>query len=135
MSNIARKVKKQINYDVTRNNLLNLCRDKGYDVIYYDPEKGHSMIRCMGADDYAKRARAFTAPQARVVFVRQGYDADTEAYLLAHELGHIMLGHNAAPNNDDDVKQEREANRFAETLLKPNRLLRMIYTNKRVAIL
>lgn len=46
---------------------------------------------------------------------------------LAHELGHLALGHPRSPADDDELQAvEREANRFAVDLLLPRALMRAV---------
>ena len=131
---IAKGLRKQLGYNVTREALLQNCHERGYDVIYYDPKEGHSIISHLGIGEFAEQAKAFVVPSAKIIFVRKGYDGKTEAYLLAHELGHIILKHNVQPGEDNTI-QEREANQFAEILLKPNRFLMLAHKYNRIAIL
>jgi Zn-dependent peptidase ImmA (M78 family) len=66
---------------------------------------------------------------ARTVFVNAGLSLPRMRFVVAHELGHFVLGH------DGDfycpftqlAEQEREANRFAAALLMPKALVKTLW--------
>ncbi len=66
---------------------------------------------------------------ARTVFVNAGLSLPRMRFVVAHELGHLVLGH------DGDfycpftqlVEQEREANRFAAALLMPRAVVKTLW--------
>lgn len=52
-----------------------------------------------------------------IIFINDKLSADKQLFALAHEIGHIYLGHNSAVPK---AQQEEEANRFANYLLSNN---------------
>lgn len=52
-----------------------------------------------------------------VIFINDSISADKQLFALAHEIGHIYLGHNSAVPK---AQQEEEANKFANYLLSDN---------------
>lgn len=76
----------------------------------------------------AERSKAFTVKSIdeQIVFIRSGLSANDRRLLLAHELGHIVLGHMSdnnvlgyKPGGLIDEGQEDEANEFALEFLAP----------------
>lgn len=56
-----------------------------------------------------------------MIALNRNHPASRRRFTLAHELGHIVLGHDAAMASDDDsaAQMEREADAFAGALLMP----------------
>lgn len=89
-----------------------LCRNMGINVRYYTPrgqDDGYSMI----------------ADGQPWIFVSSACGADRQRFTVAHELGHILLGHvgayelvNREPSANDNTI-EHAANVFASRLLAP----------------
>lgn len=52
-----------------------------------------------------------------VIFINDRLNTDKQLFALAHEIGHIYLGHNSAVPK---AQQEEEANKFADYLLRDN---------------
>ena len=90
-----------------------LCRQMGIRVSYFDPEKG-------GSDGYC----TILLGRPRI-FVSRKCSPERQRFTIAHELGHILLGHvgqyklvNREPDPGDNPI-EQEANVFASRLLAP----------------
>lgn len=93
-------------------NVVELCRNLGISIKYYDStdnNDGKSMI----------------VDGRPIILVNKNYTDRRKRFTIAHELGHILLGHvgmyglvNREPSaNDDPI--EKEANVFASRLLAP----------------
>jgi Zn-dependent peptidase ImmA (M78 family) len=66
---------------------------------------------------------------ARTVFVNAGLSLPRMRFVVAHELGHFVLGHDGdfyCPFTQY-VEQEREANRFAAALLMPKAVVKALW--------
>ncbi|MBQ7046255.1 MAG: ImmA/IrrE family metallo-endopeptidase [Oscillospiraceae bacterium] len=92
--------------------VVKLCHDLGISVYYYTPDDDNDG-KCMIIDGVP------------YIFVSRLVSAERQRFTVAHELGHILLGHvgkyklvNREPApNDDPIEQE--ANIFASRLLAP----------------
>ncbi len=79
-----------------------------------------TVIRTLGLQNAVRTAKAFTYADAdyRLVFVRRDLTEDEKLLLLAHEIGHIFLGHMSQTCIlGRDVTEEYEANEFSHYLL------------------
>ncbi len=98
---------------------LSLAANKlGYIVRPYSTSKA-IMIAFSVYDEGMKAASvSFTDNVSNaVIFINDKLSADKQLFALAHEIGHIYLGHNSAVPK---AQQEEEANRFANYLLSDN---------------
>lgn len=92
--------------------IVKLCRSLGIQVKYYESTDGN--------DGYCKMY-----PNKPFIFVNKTCSKERQRFTVAHELGHIILGHvgkyslvNREPSaNDNPI--ESEANVFASRLLAP----------------
>ena len=94
-------------------NIVRLCRQMGIRVQYFTPGAGES-------DGYST---IFLGTP--IIFVSRECSPERQRFTVAHELGHILLGHvgeaglvNREPDPRDDPR-ERAANVFASRLLAP----------------
>ena len=92
--------------------IVRLCKEMGIQVKKY--------ISTDGNDGYCKMY-----PNEPFIFVNQSCSVERQRFTVAHELGHIILGHvgkfelvNREPSEFDNPI-EREANIFASRLLAP----------------
>ena len=93
-------------------NIVALCRKLGVRVKRYelaDDENGVSLLTTLGP----------------LILIRPELSSEKKRYVLAHELGHFILGHveefgqMCSKTNDADNPMEREAEAFAVRLLAP----------------
>lgn len=113
---------------------------KGFKIINYDiSHKEHAeILKTAGILSIAERTKALTyiGNGEKIVFVKISVSANEKRLLLAHELGHIALGHitdNAVlgyrPCGLIDESQEDEANAFALEFLAPVGILKRKHIN------
>lgn len=119
---------------ITSIQVKNIIKKYGWDIVEYSLE---SNIHIKLLDKYnvlsiAERSKAFTVKSIdeQLVFIRAGLSANDRRLLLAHELGHIVLGHMSdcsvlgyTPAGLIDEGQEDEANEFALEFLAPTCIL------------
>ena len=119
---------------ITSIQVKNIIKKYGWDMVEYSLE---SNIHIKLLDKYnvlsiAERSKAFTVKSIdeQLVFIRAGLSANDRRLLLAHELGHIVLGHMSdcsvlgyTPAGLIDEGQEDEANEFALEFLAPTCIL------------
>ena len=92
--------------------IIGLCKRMGIVVKYMnDPQGGDGCSTMVGGTPY--------------IFIKSGQSRERSRFTIAHELGHILLGHvgkyrlvNREPAHTDDPI-EQEANVFASRLLAP----------------
>lgn len=120
---------------ITTEQLEAIIISKGFKIINYDVscKKHAEILTGLGVLSLADRTKAFTyvSNQEKIVFIKIGVSANEKRLLLAHELGHISLGHlsdNAVVGYRSggliDEGQEDEANAFALEFLAPICILR-----------
>lgn len=115
---------------ITINLIEDLLKAKGWSILKYDVNNGKQieLLKQYNIFAIAKRTKAFTYKRKteKIVFIRSGLSANDKRMLLAHELGHIILGHMSSnnilgykPGGLIDEGQEDEANEFALEFLAP----------------
>lgn len=115
-------------YDVTANvtqeKIAEVAQALGYSVYYYYPDstdgKTAKILQNLRLSDYASTVDAFTCTldAQGLLFVRSGLAREDTVFLLLHEIGHIVCEHKAQNHLFyHGVKNEREANNFAEAIL------------------
>lgn len=123
---------------VTTEQLEDIITSKGFKIICYDVScKEHSdILDSLGVLQLADRTKAFTyiSKQEKIVFIKIGVSANEKRLLLAHELGHIAMGHISdngvigyQPGGLIDEAQEDEANAFALEFLAPVCVLKKLH--------
>lgn len=115
----------EINYRTLRK----ACEEMGYTVIefnhIFNEKDVQTLITSLNLDDCIKQSRGFTYANEnyRMVFIHEDLSDEEKNIVLAHEAGHIFLGHlNTVPVLGKDVKEEFEANEFVHFLLCKSRL-------------
>lgn len=115
---------------ITTEQIEDILTSKGFKIINYDVScKEHAdILKGLGVLQLASRTKAFTYVnnQEKIVFIKIGISANEKRLLLAHELGHIAMGHISDkgvigyhPSGLIDEGQEDEANAFALEFLAP----------------
>ena len=99
----------------TLENLKAYMQGFGWKTVYYnDGGAGDAYLKSLGMGDLAARFSAFTFCSDMERFIAIDATATYKLFLFAHEIGHIILGHDfLAPS----FREEREADDFAEALL------------------
>lgn len=131
---------------ITREQIEDIITSKGFKIICYDAScKEHSdILDSLGVLQLADRTKAFTyiSKQEKIVFIKIGVSTNEKRLLLAHELGHIAMGHMSDngvigyhPSGLIDEAQEDEANAFALEFLAPVCVLsqKHINTSQRIS--
>ena len=110
-----------------------LCEHEGALLINY--ERGAEILRSLSLLDHSQKTDGFTLSLdgRYIIFYRSTCPAPRIRFTLAHELGHIRLGHIPHSKNSvtigsgkaemDDSPMERAANLFASRLLAPSCVL------------
>ena len=127
--------------DCTTDNLRATIEAQGYTVVEFNhiinDEAVQTLIDSLKLSDSILRTKGFTYadPNYRLVFVHEDLSDQEKMVVLAHENGHIFLGHLiSVPIIGKDVNEEYEANEFAHYLLNKtvaNKLGAMISRHKK----
>ena len=115
---------------ISLTHIENIIKKNGWSIIGYNlnSENHIKLLKQYDVLSIAKRTKAFTYKHEteKIVFVRSGLSSNDKRMLLAHELGHIVLGHMSdcsvlgyTPAGLIDEGQEDEANEFALEFLAP----------------
>jgi len=112
--------------DINVTTLTHAMEAQGYTVIEFrrvnnDPEVA-LLLRNLHLEDRAVYSRGFTYADShyRMVFIGEDLTEHEKTLILAHEQGHIYLGHmNHLTVIGVDVQEEYEANEFVHYLLHP----------------
>ena len=114
--------------DINEKSLCDTIAKQGYTVVYFNAifnnENVSQIINNLGLDDAVTRHKGFTYSnnKYRLVFINEDLSDEERLMVLAHEEGHIFLGHMSNnPIIGEDVRQEHEANEFAHYLLYPDK--------------
>ena len=114
-----------IHYGISRptiDNLLYILSDLGYDLIDFDPDHLSESFLLLQEElnipDEILTQSGFSLSRGDIhlVFVRDNLSIAEKRYVLAHELGHIVLDH-LQPGMRPTVLQEYDANVFAHALI------------------
>lgn len=88
-------------------------------------------LEVVGSQEFTKKVSGFliVCKEAEDEFVtivfNEGHPWCRRRFTLAHELGHLLLGHGGCSKNEEDGSyNEKEANLFAGELLMPKKYLR-----------
>lgn len=110
--------------------VVKICQELGIAAFSY--EKGHSIIEKLNLLEHTNRTDGFTIfPDEPTIFYNAGMSAARCRFTIAHELGHLVLGHiqrgqvtaiNREPTLGDSP-EETAANQFAVRLLAPSCVL------------
>ncbi len=94
-------------------------------------EKFDYKIKFFSPEGDLNQVAGVTQPESKTIFVNQSDPVYRQSFTIAHELGHIVLGH--SPNkygvllrntHKETTDEEKEANAFAAYLLMPDSLLK-----------
>lgn len=106
--------------------LLRITTAMGYEIVDYSPTENADsvtiLLRELSLEQFVKSQKAFvySKGEIRLLFVCDTLSPNEKRYAIAHELGHIAMGHmKNGVCNDTDVEEEYEANEFAHYLLNP----------------
>lgn len=109
----AEKVKKKLGGNISYQELEDYVRSLGVTVLSYS--KGEALIKKRNLQKRAEKRESFLymndSGLVKVIFIKD--DVENKEFLLAHELGHLLLGHKEETNNNDEI----EATYFATLLL------------------
>ncbi|MCJ7856866.1 ImmA/IrrE family metallo-endopeptidase [Lachnospiraceae bacterium NSJ-143] len=100
----------------------------GFGIVSYSDSIEY--IQSLGLTEYAKTHLAFTAfnteRKTPIIFFSDSLSYSERNFIIAHEIGHIVLGHTVyekiigkCPNQDEENMQEKEADVFAYAFLAP----------------
>ena len=128
-------------YRVMKPSLDTLCSvvsEQGYEIIDFDPKDESIAVLskelALTPDILSQNAFTYQNKGISLLFVRDNLTAEEKLYVMAHELGHIILGH-LKNGNPASVLEEYEADEFTHYLLHPkisNNLLVAILRHKLV---
>ncbi len=107
------------------NALVRLFDKLGFEVFSY--RQANEVLQKLKLCDYAVNHKAFTVilSDIKIVFYRDNLSTSEKIFCLAHELGHIVLGHipdgliGKEEHSPLSNAQEQEADRFAYAILAP----------------
>ena len=124
--------------DVTCSAVKDAVEEMGYTLIPFLPVNNtvsvDTVIRTLGLSRAVATAKAFTYADQnyRLVFCRRDLTEEEQLLLLAHEVGHIFLGHMSGSSIlGRDVTEEHEANEFSHYLLHSGPFGRAVKTLRR----
>ena len=117
--------------------LVAVVTEMGFELIDFDPKDDTMVVlkeRLNLTDSIlSQEAFIYQNGDVRLLFVRDSLNGTEKLYAVAHELGHIVLGHTSTRPS---VIEEHEANEFSHYILHPQVSLRAqtaIIRNKRLA--
>lgn len=116
--NKANLIRREVK-EVTLKNVERYARTKSWSVQYYgDGGAADQFLASVEMLEYAQSVDSFTYLDGlrRIIFIKHDFQDNQRLFLLLHEIGHLILGHNIGRLSFED---EREANRFAEKCLRP----------------
>ena len=101
--------------------LVAAVTDRGFEIVEFDPNSesmGVLRDRLRLTDSIvAQEAFVYQNGNVRLMFLRDNLNGQEKLYAVAHELGHIVLGHT---NVKPSVTEEHEANEFSHYVLQPH---------------
>ena len=108
----------------TYENLSRAAFEIGYTVALFNPGANDEDVQVLidaldlGKQTESSRGFAYADSNYRIIFINDSLSADEKVIVIAHEIGHIELGHlKTAYIIGKDVEEEHEANEFAHFLL------------------
>lgn len=125
----AKQLKREVAGEITYQTLNAHLRKSGWSIWEFSPTnpntKANKLIAELGIEAYAngKDSFAYCSGTQKIIFICQSNSANHALWLLAHEIGHILLNRNTGKSAfvEDILDAEAEANYFADVLLKPSR--------------
>ena len=123
---------------LTSKTLEEMIIKEGWKIAYFNLNAKESleMLEKLNILEYAQKYNGFSLKKDRFqsVFLKSNLSSANTAFVLAHELGHIKIGHFSnsgvlGKHSDTgcDDQQEAEANAFARHLLAPECILKKIH--------
>ena len=116
-------------YALTRpslDDLVSVVSDRGFEIVEFDPnDKAMEVLRerlRLTDSIVAQEAFVYQNGEVRLLFLRDNLNGQEKLYAVAHELGHIVLGHN---NIKPSVTEEHDANEFSHYVLHPQMALQL----------
>ena len=112
-------------YQISKPSLENLCgavTEQGYEIIDFNTQDESMSVLvkelALTPDILNQNAFVYQNNGVRLLFVKDNLTPQEKLYVIAHELGHIVLGH--LQNGDRaSVTEEYEADEFMHYLLHP----------------
>ena len=122
----SRLLKKYSISSPSLDDLIQIAGANGYEIIDYslsnNPTNVTTLLHELSLEQLAatRRAFVFKRGEIRLLFVCDSMTSSEKRYAIAHELGHIVMGHlKNELCNDAEIEEEYEANEFAHYLLRP----------------
>ena len=112
--------------------LQTATEELGYTIVYFshivNDTDVETLLNVLNLKKFSEFSECFTYsdPHHKIIFMREGLSSNEQLILLAHELGHIYLGHLEKESHSANITSENEANEFSHSLLKKN-LIREIW--------
>ena len=113
----------------TLDNIIFILDSNGFEIIDYgtNDNKIYSDViinqLALSSLKINKGAWTYINGDLKIIFVYEDLSQDEKAYVLAHELGHIVCGH-FSDENANSASEEKEANEFAHYFLNPHTVIR-----------
>lgn len=119
----SKRILKLLNYDVTLENLLATLQNDNREIYFYNNSNtiGDKIIDAIHEKEYAQTVKSFSYEKdsQQFIFVKSNLDYNEKRFLILHELGHLLLGHNRHKVSyyETNLQCENEANSFANAVL------------------
>lgn len=113
---MAKKFRSKMGNKITVDKLSEYVYNKGWDLQYLHQGETNAYITLLKLEEFAKNKESFfvNTQAYTVIFVNDGYDQKHKAFLILHEICHLLLKH----NGNLTPYQERQASVFAEECIK-----------------
>lgn len=109
--------------------LFSLCKIYGWKIKYYNKKDNKEFLQ-ISTDGFVVENN-----NKYIIFLNQDMIESRQRFTIAHEIGHIILGHhnldgyNLIANSGLDTDVEQEANMFARLILCPPQITRYLPKN------
>lgn len=109
--------------------LFSLCKIYGWKIKYYNKKDNKEFLQ-ISTDGFVVENN-----NKYIIFLNQDMIESRQRFTIAHEIGHIILGHhnldgyNLIANSGLDTDVEQEANMFARLILCPAQITRYLPKN------
>ncbi len=104
--------------------LQSSAEELGYTIVNFshivNDEDVENLLNILNLKKFSEFSECFTYsdPHHKIIFMREGLSSREQLILLAHELGHIFMGHMEKEGCSGNITFENEANEFSHSLLK-----------------